>query len=96
MGERLLGERAEMGSRCLLYHVLSLVESDVSSNMLFLPLQPEGLPRQYTYSVFFCPNGQYTVIFATIASFLCRSAIAHPYMYMYIFLFHHFTFVCIR
>ena len=25
-----------------------------------LCLQPEGLPREYTYSVFFCPNGKYS------------------------------------
>lgn len=25
-------------------------------------LQPEGLPRDYTYSVFFCPNGQTTTL----------------------------------
>lgn len=27
-----------------------------------LCLQSEGLPREYTYSVFFCPNGQYRSI----------------------------------
>ena len=31
----------------------------LSLSLFFLPSQPEGIARGYTYSVFFCPNGKH-------------------------------------
>ncbi|XP_034149711.1 C3 and PZP-like alpha-2-macroglobulin domain-containing protein 8 isoform X3 [Esox lucius] len=45
-------------------------------------VEPEGLPREYTYSVFFCPNGQYGVL-CRITATTERIHISTPNKYEY-------------
>lgn len=43
------------GERVITFHPFTFFSLTLTNTLC---LQPEGLPREYTYSVFFCPNGK--------------------------------------